>query len=29
MQFLLILLPVFGIFAIGFIVQKTLKFYIP
>ncbi|EFS03886.1 malonate efflux carrier [Listeria seeligeri FSL S4-171] len=29
MQFLLILLPVFGIFAIGFIGQKTLKFDIP
>lgn len=29
MQFLLILLPVFGIFAIGFIGQKALKFDIP
>lgn len=29
MEFLLILLPVFGIFAIGFIGQKTLKFDIP
>ncbi len=29
MEFLLILLPVFGIFAIGFVGQKTLKFDIP
>lgn len=29
MEFLFILLPVFGIFAIGFIGQKTLKFDIP
>ncbi|KGL38775.1 hypothetical protein BMT55_07235 [Listeria newyorkensis] len=29
MEFVLILLPIFGIFAIGFIGQKTLKFDIP
>ncbi|EGP6956905.1 AEC family transporter [Listeria monocytogenes] len=29
MEFLLILLPVFGIFVIGFVGQKTLKFDIP